>query len=80
MMNDLDILETYTNIIKEHTSLVPDIAIILGSGLNSFANMVNIDAEISYSSLPDCYFRFPLAFCRLIFLPALTKCIKDVLL
>ena len=67
MMNDLDILETYTNIIKEQTSLVPDIAIILGSGLNSFANMVNIDAEISYSSLPD-------------FLPALTKCIKDVLL
>ena len=52
-MNDLDILETYTNIIKEHTSLVPDIAIILGSGLNSFVNMVNIDAEISYSSLPD---------------------------
>ena len=47
MMNDLDILETYTNIIKEQTSLVPDIAIILGSGLNSFANMVNIDAEIS---------------------------------
>ena len=52
-MNDLDILETYTNIIKEQTSLVPDIAIILGSGLNSFVNMVNIDAEISYSSLPD---------------------------
>ena len=53
MMNDLDILETYTNIIKEQTSLVPDIAIILGSGLNSFVNIVNIDAEISYSSLPD---------------------------
>lgn len=53
MMNDLDILETYTNIIKEQTSLVPDIAIILGSGLNSFIKMVNIDAEISYSSLPD---------------------------
>ena len=53
MINDLDILETYINIIKKQTSLVPDIAIILGSGLNSFIKMVNIDAEISYSSLPD---------------------------
>lgn len=52
-MNNLDILENCINIIRKHTSIIPDIAIILGSGLNSFINMVNVDVIIPYSSLPD---------------------------
>ena len=52
MINDLDILETYINIIKKQTSLVPDIAIILGSGLNSFIKMVK-DKDINLSNYLD---------------------------
>jgi purine-nucleoside phosphorylase len=46
----------YKNLISEirrQTPFVPELAIILGSGLGNFAEQVNVERTISTSSLPD---------------------------
>ena len=37
--------------IKEKTDFVPDIVLVLGSGLGEFADKVNVVAEIPYSEI-----------------------------
>lgn len=38
--------------IKEQTEIVPEVAVILGTGLGSFVDMIDVDAIIPYSEIP----------------------------
>ena len=38
--------------IRERTSFVPDVALVLGSGLGNYAENIKIEAEVSYSDIP----------------------------
>lgn len=40
------------NLIKTKTDLLPEIAIILGSGLGEFANEISDSVSISYETIP----------------------------
>ncbi|MCX7880756.1 MAG: purine-nucleoside phosphorylase [Ignavibacteria bacterium] len=40
--------------VNDKSSLKPDIAIILGTGLNSLISYINIETEIPYESIPYC--------------------------
>ena len=38
--------------VREKTDFVPDVALVLGSGLGNYADNIRIEAEISYSDIP----------------------------
>lgn len=46
-------IEKQIEFIKSKTDFVPDIAIVLGSGLGDFANEVNAKSIIDYQEIPD---------------------------
>ena len=55
--NYYDRLCGYADIIRKKIDFKPDIAIVLGSGLGSFANEINIKSVVGYSELdgfPQC--------------------------
>ena len=45
-------LEACVKAVKEKTDFVPDVALVLGSGLGGFAENIKIETEISYSEIP----------------------------
>ncbi len=47
------LLEKWVRTVREKTDFLPEIGIVLGSGLGDFARQVEKSAEISYDSLPD---------------------------
>ena len=47
----LDKISKCVNSIRKRTSFVPDVALILGSGLGDYASNIKIECEISYSEI-----------------------------
>lgn len=47
-----DKLAKCLNAIREMTDFVPEVAVVLGSGLGDFADRIHIDLEIPYDALP----------------------------
>ena len=45
-------LESCVKAVREKTDFVPDVALVLGSGLGNYADNIKIEAEISYSDIP----------------------------
>ncbi|SFB68383.1 purine-nucleoside phosphorylase [Butyrivibrio sp. YAB3001] len=45
-------LEGCLKAVREKTDFVPDVALVLGSGLGGFAENIKIETEISYSEIP----------------------------
>ena len=45
-------LESCVKAVREKTDFVPDVALVLGSGLGNYADNIRIEAEISYSDIP----------------------------
>ena len=45
-------LESCVKAVREKTDFVPDVALVLGSGLGIYADNIKIEAEISYSDIP----------------------------
>ena len=43
--------------VRAHTQLVPEVAVILGTGLGGLAREIRVEAEIGYEKLPG----FPLS-------------------
>lgn len=50
-------IEESVSIIREHTSLIPEVAIIMGTGLSRLADVINIECTLPYGNIPH----FPLA-------------------
>lgn len=48
----IDQLKETTNFIREYTSTVPSVGIILGSGLGNFIEEINVENEILYTDIP----------------------------
>lgn len=46
------LLEKWVRAVREVTDFIPEIGIVLGSGLGDFARLVDRKAEVSYASLP----------------------------
>ncbi len=46
------LLEKWVRAVREVTDFIPEIGIVLGSGLGDFARLVDRKAEVSYDSLP----------------------------
>lgn len=53
MSHTYTLLEKWVRTVREKTDFLPEIGIVLGSGLGDFARQVEKSAEISYDSLPD---------------------------
>ena len=53
MSHAYTLLEKWVRTVREKTDFLPEIGIVLGSGLGDFARQVEKSAEISYDSLPD---------------------------
>ena len=53
MSHTYTLLEKWVHTVREKTDFLPEIGIVLGSGLGDFARQVEKSAEISYDSLPD---------------------------
>ncbi len=45
-------LEKCVKAVREKTDFVPDVALVLGSGLGNYADNIKIETEISYSEIP----------------------------
>nr|WP_297764198.1 purine-nucleoside phosphorylase [uncultured Butyrivibrio sp.] len=45
-------LESFVKAVREKTDFVPDVALVLGSGLGNYADNIKIETEISYSDIP----------------------------
>ncbi len=45
-------LEKCVKAVREKTDFVPDVALVLGSGLGNYADNIKIETEISYSDIP----------------------------
>lgn len=45
-------LEACLKAVREKTDFVPDVALVLGSGLGNYAENIKIETEISYSDIP----------------------------
>lgn len=45
-------VESCVKAIREKTDFVPDVALVLGSGLGNYADNIKIETEISYSDIP----------------------------
>lgn len=45
-------LESYCEEIRKHTDMIPDVAIILGSGLTNFVDLVDNKVKIGYAEIP----------------------------
>ena len=45
-------LEACVKAVREKTDFVPDVALVLGSGLGNYAENIKIETEISYSDIP----------------------------
>ena len=45
-------LEDCVKAVRKKTDFVPEVALVLGSGLGNYAENINIEAEISYSEIP----------------------------
>ena len=45
-------LEDCLKAVREKTDFVPDVALVLGSGLGNYADNIKIETEISYSDIP----------------------------
>ncbi len=45
-------LESCVKAVREKTDFVPDVALVLGSGLGNYADNIKIETEISYSDIP----------------------------
>ncbi len=45
-------LENCVKAVREKTDFVPDVALVLGSGLGNYAENIDIECEISYSEIP----------------------------
>ena len=52
MSHTYTLLEKWVRTVREKTDFLPEIGIVLGSGLGDFARQVEKSAEISYDSLP----------------------------
>lgn len=52
MSQTFALLEEWVRTVREKTDFLPEIGIVLGSGLGDFARQVEKSAEISYDSLP----------------------------
>ena len=52
MSQTFALLEKWVRTVRERTDFLPEIGIVLGSGLGDFARQVEKSAEISYDSLP----------------------------
>lgn len=52
MSQTFALLEKWVRTVREKTDFLPEIGIVLGSGLGNFARQVEKSAEISYDSLP----------------------------
>lgn len=52
MSASVELLKHWVKIVRERTDFVPEIGIVLGSGLGDFAGLVEKAAEISYGELP----------------------------
>ena len=52
-MNEMEIIKNCINIIREKTDFVPEIGLILGSGLGDYANKIENKITIPYKDLPD---------------------------
>ena len=52
MSQTFALLEKWVRTVREKTDFLPEIGIVLGSGLGDFAQQVEKSAEISYDSLP----------------------------
>ena len=52
MSQTFALLEKWVRTVREKTDFLPEIGIVLGSGLGDFARQVEKSAEISYDSLP----------------------------
>lgn len=46
-------LQNYVNVIRQKTDFIPQIALVLGSGLGNYADGIRIEATVSYEDLPD---------------------------
>lgn len=46
-------IDRAVNVIRGHTDLVPQVGIILGTGLGGLVHDIDIDAEVSYEDIPD---------------------------
>lgn len=62
------LLEKWVHSVREATDFIPEVGIVLGSGLGSFVRLVDRNAEVPYASLPG----FPVSTvaghaCKLIF-------------
>lgn len=62
------LLEKWVHSVREATDFIPEVGIVLGSGLGGFVRLVDRNAEVPYASLPD----FPVSTvaghaCKLIF-------------
>ncbi|HYV92961.1 MAG TPA: purine-nucleoside phosphorylase [Chitinophagales bacterium] len=42
-----------TDFIRNQTSLIPEVAVVIGSGLTDLVKEVRLDAEIDYAAIPD---------------------------
>ncbi len=51
-MNEYERLEKCLAAVRERTDFVPDIALVLGSGLGGFTKNVDIKAEVPYEEIP----------------------------
>ena len=45
-------LEACVKAVREKTDFIPDVALVLGSGLGNYAENIKIETEISYSDIP----------------------------
>ena len=52
MSASVELLKHWVKIVRERTDFVPEIGIVLGSGLGDFSGLVEKAAEISYGELP----------------------------
>lgn len=56
-MNEIEMIKNCINTIREKTDFVPEIGLILGSGLGDYANKIENKITIPYKDIPD----FPLS-------------------
>ncbi|MDO4377698.1 MAG: purine-nucleoside phosphorylase [Erysipelotrichia bacterium] len=51
-MEEFARIQKYVELIREKTDFVPEIAIVLGSGLNEFADKIDVVTTVKYADLP----------------------------